>query len=225
MKTKPAPRVLALLLIAASPAAADWLVTRAGGRVETRGPWQVKGRLVVFTQTDGALSSLRLADVDLEASRKATAETKAQTVKPPALESPKKKLAVLTDKDFRKPPAASSSEVKSLEEVQPAAPSGPVAVSSWERSDRPGGDGVEILGTLHNNTDSVVVSAAVEVQLFNEVEEQVGTASAILSTSVIQPRGTVDFRATFPGVFAFADVKFDANGLPLARSSASPDQR
>ena len=68
--------VLAALL-AASPAAADWLVTRghgsaAGARVETRGPWQVKGRLVVFETAAGQLASLRLDDVDLEASREAT---------------------------------------------------------------------------------------------------------------------------------------------------------
>ena len=45
--------VVAALLAAglfAAPAAADWLVTRDGGRVETKGPWKVKGKLVVFTR-------------------------------------------------------------------------------------------------------------------------------------------------------------------------------
>jgi len=44
-------RLTALVLALALPAAAraDWLVTTEGGRVETRGPWEVKGKLVVFT--------------------------------------------------------------------------------------------------------------------------------------------------------------------------------
>jgi hypothetical protein len=224
MKTKPALGLLGLLLIAVSPAGADWLVTRAGGRVETRGAWQVKGKLVVFTQADGSLSSLRLADVDLEASRKATDEAKAQAGKP-APEPVKKKLVVLTDKDFRKAaaPAAAAVPVQPAEPGQPAS-SGPVAVSSWKRVDLPDNGGLEVQGTLHNTTDDVVVNAAVEVQLYNEAGEQVGTAPGILSTSAIQPKATADFRARFPGVFTFADVKFEAQGLPLAPATA-PDQK
>src|SRR4030095_2502949 len=109
MNSKPALGLLIALLAAASPATADWLVTRAGGRVETKGPWRVKGKLVVFDKTDGTLASLRLSEVDLEASRKATADAHAGAAAPPAPEPPKKKLATLTDADFRKQaPAAST---------------------------------------------------------------------------------------------------------------------
>src|SRR5689334_14665868 len=95
--------LLTLLGLAiAAPARADWLVTRDGGRVETRGPWKEKGKLVVFTKADGTLASLRLSEVDLEASRKLTESAKVQAEKPPAPEPPKKKLAVLTDADFKK---------------------------------------------------------------------------------------------------------------------------
>ncbi|HEV2845203.1 MAG TPA: FxLYD domain-containing protein, partial [Thermoanaerobaculia bacterium] len=170
--------LLAVLLMAAAPAQADWLVTRDGGRVETKGIWKVKGKLVVFTQADGALSSLRLSEVDLEASRKATEDSKVKAEKPPAPEPPKKKLAVLTDADFKKATPQGSTAPPKAEEGQ-AAPPGLVSVSSWKRADQ--GDGLQIEGTLHNNTEDMVVNAAVEVQLYNEAGDRVGTAPALLT--------------------------------------------
>lgn len=212
--------LLAIWGIAAAPARADWLVTREGGRVETQGAWKVKGKLVVFTQADGTLSSLRLSEVDLDASRKVTEESKVQAVKPAAPEPPKKKLAVLTDADFKKATPQGSTAAKPPEEAQ-AAPAGLVSVTSWKRGDQ--GDGLQIEGTLHNNTDDMVVNAAVEVQLYNEAGDRVGTAPALLTTTSITPKGTVDFRASFPGVFSFSDVKFEAKGLPLDISPAPED--
>src|SRR5438270_56327 len=144
--------LLALGAAAAHPARADWLVTRDGGRVETQGPWQLKGKLVVFTRAgDGSLSSLRTADVDLGASAKVTADAKIQAAAPPPAEAPKKKLAVLTDASFPKaaPPAAAAEKTADPDKKAPA-PSGPVVVGSWQRSE--GDGGLVIEGTLHNTT-------------------------------------------------------------------------
>jgi len=72
------PAILLVGLLAAffpGSLSADVLVTRDGQRIETRGPWEVKGRMVVFTLPNGTLSSIRADEVDLEASREATAET------------------------------------------------------------------------------------------------------------------------------------------------------
>lgn len=212
-------------ILAAAPAAGDWLVTRAGGRVETKGPWQVKGKLVVFTQTDGSLASLRLADLDFEASRKATTEATVQKEKSAAPEPPKKKLAVLTDQSFRKPPAVSSVTVAPPEEgAQPVPPpaGGPVTVSAWKRVDLPGSGGIEIQGTLHNTTDYLIVNPSVEVRLYDHAGDSVGNASGILSTSTIQPRGTIDFKASLTDAFAFAEVRFEPRGLPLDARPADP---
>lgn len=94
----------ALLLAAvALPAGADWLVLRTGERAETKGPWKVKGKLVVFTSPKGTLASLRLADVDLAASERATADAKAQAEKPPEPPPPpprRESVRTLTDADF-----------------------------------------------------------------------------------------------------------------------------
>ncbi|MBW8876446.1 MAG: hypothetical protein JF614_15875 [Acidobacteria bacterium] len=224
---------LAALLLAASPSSADWLVTRSGGRVETKGSWQVKGKLVVFTQAGGALASLRLADVDLPASDQATAEAKEAKVQQDDAavtpEPPRKKLAVLTDDTLvhtKKPPAPAAVPAddaagdkdrkdKADRKDQPAKPVGPVSVASWKRGDNPGGKGIEIQGVLQNNSDRIAGNAGVEVQLYNEAGERVGTALGILSLPSIQPKGTADFRAIFPGVFAFAQVKFETRGVAL----------
>jgi len=215
--------LLTILAATASPAAADWLLTRAGGRVETRGPWQVKGKLVVFTLADGSLSSLRLADVDLEASGKATGDAKVQAGQPAAPEPVKKKLAVLTDENFRKSSSAGSAgsaaaaptgETQPSPSVQPDK-SGPVTLSAWKRVNLPGGDGIAIEGTLHNTTDHVILNASAEVQLYDDSGERMHSAAGVLSSRSIQPRATVDFRAVFPGVFTFGEIKVETQGVPL----------
>jgi glutaredoxin len=66
-------RLAAALFLLAAAAGADVLVLEDGTRIESRGAWQEKGRQVVFTDADGKLCALRLADVDLDASRAATA--------------------------------------------------------------------------------------------------------------------------------------------------------
>jgi hypothetical protein len=201
--------------VTASPAGADWLVTREGGKVETRGPWQIKGKLVVFTRADdGSLASLRSTEVDLDTSGKLTAEAKVQAAAPLPVEVPKKKLAVLTDQSFRKaaPPAPADGKTA---DKKPAAASGPLSVGSWKRSESPEGDGLVIEGTLHNSTGDMIINSAVEVQLYNEVGDRVGTAQGLLTSTSVQPNGSADFRASFPGVFTFADVRFQPQGLPL----------
>jgi hypothetical protein len=199
-----------------------WLVTRDGGRVETKGAWQTKGKLVVFTRAaDGALASLRAAEVDLDASAKATAEAKVKTEAPPAPEPARKKIAVLTDKDFRKPtPAGGDADTP---EKGGQAKSGPLAVSDWKKLDIPSGDGIAIEGQVHNTTKDMMINASVDVELFNEAGERVGTAQGLLTSTSIQPDGSVSFRANFPGVFTFTDARIKVNGLPLTFSSPPAD--
>ena len=216
--------VLGLLALGAAipPAHADWLVTRDGGRVETKGTWQIKGKLVVFTRAaDGALASLRASEVDLEASAKATGEAKVQSAVSPPPEAPKKKIAVLTDKDFRKPaPAADAGE----EPKSAPAHASRLAVSDWKRVDSPSGDGVNVEGTVQNTTGEILISASVEVQLYNEAGDRVGTAPGILTATSSTPGETPQFRASFPGVFSFSSAKFETRGVPLNVAPIEPDK-
>jgi hypothetical protein len=217
--------VLGLLALGAAvpPAHADWLVTRDGGKVETKGTWQIKGKLVVFTRAaDGALASLRASEVDLDASAKATAEAKVQSEAPPPPEAPKKKIAVLTDKDFRKPaPAADAGEAP--KEVPPSRP-GRLVVSDWKKVDSSSEEGVTVEGTIQNTTGDLIVNASVEVQLFNDAGERVGTAPGILTSASVKGKDTVHFRASFPGVFTFATAKFQTGGVPLNVAPPAEDK-
>lgn len=54
--------------LAGAPAFGGWLVYVGGGVQETKGPWQVKGRQVVFQAPNGNLQSIRVDAVDLAAS-------------------------------------------------------------------------------------------------------------------------------------------------------------
>ena len=47
------------VLSTAGPLQADWLVTRDGARIETKGAWKVDGRRVLFTVPNGTLSMIR----------------------------------------------------------------------------------------------------------------------------------------------------------------------
>ncbi len=103
-RSSTAPWILWLLAVVLAvstlPVRADWLVTTDGARIETEGEWEVRGRMVVFTRSGGTLSSMRLDEVDLEASR---AATEAAAAPPPVEaapdEAPRPPVLTLTDED------------------------------------------------------------------------------------------------------------------------------
>lgn len=210
--------LLAACGLATAPAAADWLVTREGARVETQGPWRVKGKMVVFTGPDGSLASLRLAAVDLPASEQATAQAKEARENPPPPPPPVKRKSIvsLTDADFRKvePPPSSSAAGAPAAPAAPgdpaaAAPRQAVVVRDWEQLASPEGSGLFVTGTVENTTDVLATNVELTVELFNEEKESLGTAVAVLSSNGIPPGGTAAFRAAFPNVFAFTNARFN----------------
>jgi len=208
-----------LTMAVAGPAAADWLVTREGGRVETKGPWQTKGKLVVFALPDGKLSSLRLTEVDLDASRKATAEAAAAAQAPPPAAGPAKPReakVVLTDASFKRtaPPAPAAPGEEAKEGEGEAAEPGKLAVASWERAAGPSGN-VVITGTVRNDAPDDSIGSVVTVLLYDETGKLLISGDAVLSSTVLPAGQTGSFRAEFPDVFTFAAVKFDARGMHI----------
>ena len=92
-----------LLALAGSPVAADWLVTYDGVQIETRGPWEIQGKLVVFRLPNGALSSMQLSELDLEASDRLT-NTRSRPAQKPQKRTrnqPRKPAFVITDDDVK----------------------------------------------------------------------------------------------------------------------------
>lgn len=82
---------------------ADWIVLGSGQRIETKGAWQVRGRQVVFTSRTGVLQALPLADVDVEASRKATAPDPNQSLREALLEGRMVDLPEVKEPEFKDP--------------------------------------------------------------------------------------------------------------------------
>jgi hypothetical protein len=216
-------------VLCAAPLAADWLVTRDGGRVETRGAWKVKGKLVVFTRADGAaagqLASLRIVDVDWASSERATAAAaaaaeaaQAPPAAPSAAPEPKEARWVLTDSDFERttpPPPAPEKKAEAAPEETDAVgrPRVPMAVEGWERKSHP--DGLEIAGTLRNSGNELAAEIGVTVRLYDETGALLATSEGRIGTPALGPGEATAFRASFPGVFTFAEAKFDVRGFGL----------
>jgi len=219
---------LAALATAGAPrAGADWLVTRQGARVETRGPWQEKGKLVVFSRPDGSLASLRLTDVDLAASRKATreaVEVKAQTPKEPVKPQKRESIAKLSDKDFQRTAPKPDKEAEKEEKLgtDPARKPSAVAVASWEQGKSAGDGHVVVNGTMRNTSTDQATAAGVTIRLFDETGKMIGQGEAVLTSTVIPGGGTVGFQADFPDLFTFAAAKFETRSLNLSTGPAQP---
>lgn len=230
------------------PAAADWLITREGARVETHGPWQVKGKVVVFTSADGTLSSLRVAQVDLDASKKATTDKQKMVEEDISTKPAEKRKSVrsITDKDVTHPtePAADGAagappqdgkDGKDAKDAKDADAKGaksdtkvnrgqssPVVVGSWQKVERDQKDGIELFGTLKNESSDIASQVVLAVTLLDEAGGVVGTTEAILTANAIEPGSATNFRAIFSGVYTFASAKFDVKSAPLKLQAVAP---
>jgi len=236
-----AAAALAALAAAASPAppaAADWLVTRAGGRIETRGSWQVKGKLVVFTLPDGSLASLRLSEVDLAASRE---QAKAAAAAPKKAEAPARKRISVTDKDLRHAAPADDAAAPAADgaKADKAAPGGKDAkdrkdgqdkesglvVASWERADVAGH--AVVRGRVRNDGKAAATDLSLTIHLFDDAGTRLATTQGELSATMLMPGQEAVFTADFPDVATFASVKFEPKSNRLAveaQPKASPER-
>ena len=208
----PAALAAALLLPAAAPA--DLLVTRDGATVETRGPWRVDGRRVVFTQPNGTLSSLAAAEVDLDQSTLATAraaEEAARAAEEPAAPAPLGEPVLrITEEDI--PPMSGLDEDGEPTEGAAATttPAGnvPLEVVSWDKLTIGDGDGVAVFGTLRNTGSETVIAPTLSVSVYGEEGGLLALDDAEINLGAIPTGKTANFRAEFPGLPDFAAVRF-----------------
>lgn len=203
-------------LAAGGSASADWLVTRQGARVETRGAWEVKGKLVVFRTPGGELSSLRLADVDLDASRRATSD--AGRVVEVRSRGPEKKASVrvITDKDVRRADSAGPSGGA-------AAAAGPrLTVTGYERTPDPENGILVLTGTLRNDSGAKVTEINLSVQLLGATGQPVATGQANLTATELDPEQQSGFRVELPAVVSYSDIRFEPRALAQKESEPPP---
>ena len=208
---------MVLGLLAGPPAVADWLVTREGDRIETRGAWEVRGKLVVFTLPNGTLSSIRIADVDLEASRE-LAERRARAAEErPSEPTPRERpepVLVLTDADvrtYRTPPQAPpGEEAPDAENDEEGPPTDGLQVSTWRTVGDDIGDGIEIEGILRNTSRHLAAGILLTVAIYDDEGELLQQVDARPSATSLRPGQTTPFRAQVPGVRTYASILFEA---------------
>lgn len=245
-----AAAALALLLLGPSPVHADWLVTRQGERFEIQGTWQLKGKLVVFTLPNGALSSMRADRVDIDASKQATVQAKQQAAAPPpaAKAEPKRKaVIVLTDKDFKKPlpdsaagnaPAAGNAaaatpnaagaagtKATGKESPPPAAgvPSA-VEVVGWDRvlTSESRADGIELTGTVRNTSQDILTEVTVVADLFDDSGTLIGRFPAVVDNQQLPPTEGSKFHLVAKGVSAFAALRWETTSKGFKSVQPAP---
>ena len=213
MKTSRLLRVSILgfgsLALLASGAAADWLVTQDGSRVEIDGPWQVQGKLVTFTLPNGTLGSMPVSAIDLEASRVATEKAAAAAKPAPAEPQPKRKAEfVITDADVRHPKSAMSAD---SEPDQPASAetSGGLRVAGWRDNVDLSTSSVTVTGNLQNPTQNPATSIALDVMLYGKDGSLLETSRADLEQRFLNPGASIRFEARFSDTLSFDTVGFD----------------
>ena len=200
---------LGLLSAFAGSASADWLVLKDGSRLETKGGWQNRGRLIVFERSTGGLASMRADEIDFEKSQEATAASlrpapPAPTAAPAALRAP---VLVLTDDNVPKAIPA--------EEADPGATSAAgnmtIRVTNWDRLDSD--NGIEVAGVLRNESDGVAERITVRVVALDDQRQVIGSAGANVAIGELGPGQTSSFRALLAGFKKVGGLRFETSGF------------
>lgn len=98
-----------------------------------------------------------------------------------------------------------------------------VVVTAWDRQPLASGDGIEIAGTLRNDRPgTTATSVAVQVVLFDRSGQQIATIAAAVEPTSIPDGGTADFVATFPDVYDFGAVRFNASSRAIEQAAGQP---
>lgn len=198
------------------PAAADWLVTRDGDRIETAGPWRVENRLVVFERPDGSYASMRLSELDLEASERLTRELAARARSPIAepRAEPRRVIARLTERELppvaREAPGAGAARIEPAGEAEEAPQPESLQIVTWREVGGAERTGLELVGDVRNLTAQTALGISVTVLLLDEEGAEVASSQALLTASALPPGHTAGFRASFPGIFHYAGIEFRA---------------
>ncbi len=207
----------AVLTTAGAALHADILVTPDGARVETKGPWKVQGRLVVFTSPSGTLSSMRTDQVDLERSKLATAQAVEAEHEQPAASAAREPagepILRITEKDI--PPMLSPEGDESADQdstKKTDAPSSPLEVVSWDKGVNPNGDSATIFGTIRNDGTSNIIGPSIMMAVYGVDGGLLATVDGQINQASIAPGQSANFRAEIPGLTDFTSIKFSLAG-------------
>ena len=217
--------VAASLLVFASTANADWLVTQDGEEIEISGSWEERGGVLVFHLMDGTLASMKKSQVDLDESLRATRAALERTDQTGEAVAPERKKAtfVLTDADVGHPTPQESAE-ESAPGAETEGGSEPVReaveVSGWRQADLPTGEGLALTGTARNVSQDTVAGLSLEIVVLDHDGDVQATVPAALGATILAPGQSCTFSSDLVAVFDIAAVRFRFDFVPVSTDSA-----
>jgi len=231
--------------LAAGALQADVIVTTEGSVIETSGPWEVRGKMVVFKLQSGQVSSMRAVDVDFEATdrwREALAEEQEQAQEPEAEAETREARIVITDKDIshsEAQDAAFAAAERSEEAVEdgeaadgeadgsPDLGTSGVRVTAWDEEEPLDGNGRRVFGTLRNDGNSFATDVSVQVTVYGDDGGIIGTQTATPVRSSLRPGESTTFSVQFADAFSIGAARMTVDSLDLeygAAESEDPDE-
>lgn len=196
-----------LLIVATTPLYSDVLVTTDGDRIETRGPWEVEGRRIVFTTARGTLSAIRTSEVDLDASQAATAAASETRPQPRPVEESRKPVLVLDQANVKRHRSAPTPLTDPDVEGAAVLP-GRVEVSDWQES-QDAGEELRISGTLENRSDQFATDITLKVTAYDQEGDPVETRPATLAKNSLAKGASTTFSVDFPDLFLTNGATFE----------------
>ena len=214
------------LAAVAFAASSDVLVTTDGSVVETRGSWEQRGNMVIFTLDNGQLSALRAEDVDFEATerwRTAIAEGPAPADEEAPAE-PKARI-VITDDDIAHAGPAPYPDATEADGAATAGAAGTasdsaaaqsqVRVTAWDEEEPADGRGRRIFGTLRNDGNTFASDISVAVSVYDDEGSIVGTQTATPALTSLRPGESTTFSLQFVDVYVVGATQMRVTSLDL----------
>ena len=183
---------------------ADWLITQNGERIETKGPFKVEGRRVLYTRPNDTLAAVRLSEIDLEAT-----ERYAEELRNPR---PKAKKKTRSNQDSKLVLDGSNVSRFKAPRVRPGeaaadAQTG-VVVSSWKEVNDAGYE-LEVRGTVVNNTAAYASNVEIRATAYDESGKALETLTARPQKRLLGQGESTTFYVKFPGIFMTNDMTFE----------------
>jgi hypothetical protein len=205
------------ILTPSEPAVADWLVTSDGTRIETEGPWEVRQGMVVFSRADGSLASMRLSDVDVDAS--GSEGPPSEPGRPAADPKPAnpEPILVLTNRDI---PRAQTESLPPSDDRGANPGRGDrrgkrLTVTAWTVVESDAGEPVEIVGRLSNVGQRPAKRLGLVLIFLDRRGEEVGNGRAHLDDTDLRPGESTLFQLPLDHPTDFTAVKFRTHGKLL----------
>ena len=214
------------LAAAASAAGSDVLVTTDGHVVETNGPWEQRGSMVIFTLDNGQLSALRAEDVDFEATERWRAALVDDPVAVPeeAPAAPKAKI-VITDADVSHSepvphPGETAADGAATADAEStpaatAATQSQVRVTAWDVEEPADGRGRRIFGNLRNDGNAFATGISIEVSVYDEEGALVGRQTTTPVRTSLRPGESTTFSTQFADVYVVGATQMLVTSLEL----------